>query len=152
MSEEKLIQEIIQRSHSNIWDIAKTEWALHKIYEAEEPKKCLCGHFPIIEVCILRNTINDQLAMVGNCCVKRFIGLPSGLIFAAVKRVKKDHTKSLNAAALQYAQNRGWIDPWEYGFLINTMRKLILSEKQLKTRIKINKKMLFNMKISNLQC
>lgn len=146
MSEYKLTIEIIQRSQSQIWDIAKLEWALSEIYEAEEPETCLCGHFPIIEICILKNRINLLSATVGNCCVKKFIGLPSDKIFQAVKRVRKDNGKSLNAEAIQHAFERGWINEWEYKFSLDTMRKRKLTGKQALTRTKVNEKMLFNMK------
>lgn len=149
MSEYKLTKEIIQRSQSDIWDVAKLEWGLSEIYEADEPETCLCGHFPIIEICILKNKLNHQLAVVGNCCVKKFIGLPSDKIFQAVKRVRKDNEKSLNTEAILHACEKGWINAWEYNFSIDTMRKRKLSEKQLLTRTKINEKMLFNMRRSS---
>lgn len=146
MSEYKLTEEILKRSQSQIWDIAKREWSLSQIYEAEEPETCLCGHFPIIEICILRNKLNAQFATVGNCCVKKFIGLPSDLIFQAVKRVRKDNQKSLNAEAIQHAYEKNWINEWEYTFSIDTRHKRNLSGKQLQIRIKVNEKMLANMK------
>lgn len=149
MSEYKLTEEILQRSQSKVWDMARLEWKLNEIYEAEAPETCLCGHFPIIEVCILQNTRNFQLATVGNCCVKKFIGLPSDLIFQAVKRIRKDTQKSLNAEAIQHAYDKGWINEWEYKFTIDTMRKRSLTTKQLQTRMKINEKMLANMKRGN---
>lgn len=149
MSEYKLTQEIIQRSQSKVWDIARLEWALNEIYEADEPETCLCGHFPIIDICILRNKVNGHLATVGNCCVKKFIGLPSDLIFQAVKRVRMDTQNSLNAEAIQHAYEKGWINEWEFKFSIDTMRKRNLSAKQLQSRMKVNEKMLFNMKRSN---
>ena len=107
MSGYKLTEEILKRSQAKVWDIAKLEWKLNEIYEAEEPETCLCGHFPIIEICILQNKLNTQFATVGNCCVKKFIGLPSDLIFQAVKRVRKDNQKSLNAEAIQHAYEKG---------------------------------------------
>jgi len=146
MSEYKLTQEIIQLSHSKVWDIAKLEWVLYEIYEADEPETCLCGHFPIIEICNLQNNVNGQFATVGNCCVKKFIGLPSDLIFQAVKRVRKDNQKSLNAEAIQHAYEKKWINEWEYNFSIDTLRKRNLTDKQMLTRMKINEKMLLNMK------
>jgi len=146
MSEYKLTEEILNRSQSKIWDIARMEWGLSQIYEAEAPETCLCGHFPIIEIGILRNKLNTQFATVGNCCVKKFIGLPSDLIFQAVKRVRKDNQKSLNAEAIQHAYENGWINEWEYNFSIDTVRKRKLSGKQLQTRIRVNEKMLANMK------
>ncbi len=149
MSQFKLTEEILKRSHSQTWDIAKLEWSLYHIYEAEEPEICLCSHFPILEICVLHNKLNGQFATVGNCYVKKFIGLPSDLIFQAVKRVRKDNQKSLNIEAITHAYKKGWINDWEYNFSIDTMRKRNLSGKQLQTRIKVNEKMLSNMKRSN---
>ncbi|MDR7121541.1 hypothetical protein [Rheinheimera soli] len=146
MSQYKLTEEILNRSQAQIWDIAQLEWSLYQIYEAEEPETCLCGHFPIIEICTLHNKLNGQFATVGNCCVKKFIGLPSDLIFQAVKRVRKDNQKSLNAEAIKHAHEKGWINDWEYNFSIDTMRKRVLTGKQLQTRMKVNEKMLANMK------
>lgn len=148
MSEYKLTNNIIQLSQSNDWNVAKLEWVLDEIYEADEPETCLCGHFPIIETCILKNKYNSNVTIVGNCCVKKFIGLPSDKIFQAVKRVRKDDGKSLNIEAIQHALDNGWINKWEYDFSIDTMRKRKLSVKQLTTRRNINSKMLLNMKRS----
>lgn len=103
VSEFKLIEEIIKLSSSNIWDTAKLEWKLDEIYEADEPRRCLCGHFPIIEICIIKNKANNNSAIVGNCCVKKFIGLPSDKIFQAIKRVRKDSERSLNVEAIEYS-------------------------------------------------
>jgi hypothetical protein len=149
MSEYKLTEEIIKKSQSKVWDMAKLEWSLYQIYESDEPEICLCGHFPIIEICTLRNKLNGQFATVGNCCVKKFIGLPSDLIFQAVKRVRKDNKKSLNAVAIQHAYDKEWINMWEYKFSIDTMHTRKLSPKQLQTRKKVNEKMLANMKRSS---
>ncbi len=146
MSEYKLTNEILNLSLAKIWDSAKLEWELYQIYEAETPHRCLCGHTPIFEVCILRNTRNLQKATVGNCCVKKFMGLPSDLIFQAVKRVRKDNTKSLNAEAIQHAFDKGWINQWEYDFSMNNLRKQKLTIKQMAKKIAINEKMLMNMK------
>lgn len=146
MSEYKLTKGIIELSKSNKWDIAKLEWDLNKIYQADEPETCLCGHHPIIEICILINKFNNNLATVGNCCVKKFIGLPSDKIFQAVKRIGKDEQKSLNAEAIQYGKNKKWLNNWEYDFYMDIMRKRKLSPKQLQKKIQINKKFITNMK------
>lgn len=146
MSEYNLTREILALSQSTSWDEAKREWALHSIYEADEFETCLCGHYPIKEVCVLQNKKNRSMATVGNCCVKKFIGLPSDLIFQAVKRVRKDESKSLNFEAITHAYTRGWINEWEYKFSIDTMSKRKLSDRQLETRMKVNEKMLNNMK------
>jgi hypothetical protein len=146
MSEYKLTKEIIDLSNGSTWDLAKLEWGLAEIYEADEPERCLCGHYPIKEVCVLTNRLNGKFVDVGNCCVKKFIGLPSDKIFQAVKRVRKDDEKPLNAEAINHAYHKNWINEWEFNFSINTMRKRKLSIKQLQTRKTINSKMLANMK------
>jgi len=145
MSTHQLTTEIIARSHTKLWDIAKTEWLLEEIYEADEPDTCLCGHFPIREICVLRNKINRNDAIVGNCCVKKFIGLPSDKIFQAVKRIRKDTEKSLNSEALQYALEHRWISEWEKDFYCDIMRKRNLSPKQAVKKNEINEKFLRNM-------
>jgi hypothetical protein len=146
MSEYKLTENIIALSNSDIWDVAKLEWRLKEVYEAGKPETCLCGHFPIIEVCVLENTHNHEHVNVGNSCVKKFIGLPSDKIFQSVKKVQKDNEKALNAEALRHAYEKGWINDWEFNFGIDTMRKRKLSENQLRKRIQINKKMMQNMR------
>ncbi|WP_322614035.1 hypothetical protein [Pseudomonas sp. BIC9C] len=146
MSEFNLTREILALSQSVAWDEAKREWTLHNIYEADEFETCLCGHYPIKEICVLQNKKNLNKATVGNCCVKKFIGLPSDLIFQAVKRVRKDEGKSLNFEAITHAYSKGWINEWEYKFSIDTMRKRNLSGNQLQKRMQVNAKMLNNMK------
>lgn len=138
----RLTAEIIQLSNSRTWDEAKIEWALDEIYETDEPETCLCGHFPIIEICILKNRINGNGATVGNCCVKKFIGLPSDKIFQAVKRIRKDGSKSLNAEALAHARGKGWINDWEHRFYLDIMRKRILTSAQARKKAEVNEKML----------
>ena len=72
--------------------------SLTGIHEADEPETCPCGHFPIMEICSIHNRVTYHTTGVGNVCVKRFLGLRSDLIFTAIKRIKNDLGKSLNAA------------------------------------------------------
>lgn len=55
MSHFELTQKIIELSVADTWDEAKLEWSLHDVFKEEEPDTCLCGKFPILENCILRN-------------------------------------------------------------------------------------------------
>lgn len=151
MSEYQLTQEIVALSTSSVWDKAKLEWALHEIYEAEEPDTCLCGKFPIIEICILRNKINGNFATVGNSCVKKFIGLPSDKIFQAVKRIRKDRMKSLNAEAITHALEKGWLNEWESEFYFDIMRQQNLTQKQSDKKFEINTKIVERMQRSSHQ-
>ena len=146
MSIYKLTKEILQRSQSEFWETAKSEWVLNEIYESEQLETCLCGHFPIIEICVLGNKINQNAVTVGNCCAKKFMGLPSGLIFQAVKRIRKDIKRSLNPAAIKHAHKYAWINDWEFNFSMDTCRKRVLTDRQMEARKKVNNKMLKNMK------
>lgn len=142
---QRLAIEIIELSDSPTWDLAKTEWQLSEIYFADDPETCLCGHFPILELCIINNSKNNNMATVGNCCVKKFLGLPSDKIFSAIKRVRKDIEKSVNSETLHHAFKKGWINDWEYGFYKKIGPKRSLTEKQNKKKIEVNERILKNM-------
>lgn len=146
MAEYQLTHEILARSTAIAWDAAKLEWTLYEVFESDEPGTCLCGHYPIIENCVLRNKTNGVFATVGNCCVKKFIGLPSDLIFQAVKRVRSDANKSLNGEAIAYARERGWINDWEQQFYFRIMRKRNLTAKQAAKKREINENFLRRMR------
>lgn len=138
----KLSREIIKLSQSKDWIQAKLEWSLDNVWESSEPQECLCGHFPIIEICEIKNKINGNVAEVGNSCVKKFIGLPSNNVFQAIKRVRKNISKSFNKEAVELAFHKNLINDWERAVYINIMRKRTLSEKQEKVKKEVNQKIL----------
>lgn len=138
----QLKEAILLKSQATDWEVAKKEWKLVRIYEADEPDTCLCGHTPIIEICVLANTITGKYAEVGNSCVKRFLGLRSDLIFTGIKRIKADLSKSLNVDSTVFFFEQGIINDWEYKFQNNTLSKRNLTGKQMETRLKINRKVL----------
>ena len=90
----------------------------------------------------LRNRVNGNDAMVGNVCVKRFLGLRSDLIFDGIKRVQEDPDKALNQAAIDFFWHRNVISPWERDFLESTGARRVLSGRQLQFRRDINAKVL----------
>ncbi|MDB6025498.1 MAG: hypothetical protein JWM68_1721 [Verrucomicrobiales bacterium] len=130
------------RSVAKTWDEAKLEWDLKHVYREDEPLTCLCGHSPIIEICVLSNRHNYKSAIVGNVCVMKFLGLESDLIFAGLRRVAKDSSKALNEATTIYANEQGWITDWEKNFSLDTKQKRKLSEKQGQKRVEINLRVL----------
>lgn len=138
----QLSKEILTMSRAKDWETARKEWALIDIIEAEEPETCLCGHYPIIEICEIHNRVTGITAEVGNVCVKRFLGVRSDLIFAAVKRIRKNIEKSLNADSIAFFKQKGLLNDWEYDFLQDTMRKRNLTFRQMETRTRINRKVL----------
>lgn len=138
MSQYKLSEGLIALSEASSWDEAKLEWDLEHVWREDEPDTCLCGHSPIIEICLLRNRYNRKTAIVGNCCVKKFGTLPSDLIFQAVKRIQENIERAINPETIDYAYRKNWINDWERNFYMDTWRKRSLTGPQNRTRIKIN--------------
>jgi hypothetical protein len=143
-----LKEKILALSESKRIGSAVAEWTLDNIVIAKEPQICLCGHFPIIEICILRNLKNANIAEVGNCCVKRFMNIPSDKIFDGIKRIKKDILRSVNREILDHAHKKGVIDDWQFTFYLDIIRKRKLSDRQQAKKIEINKQILGGMRLS----
>jgi hypothetical protein len=138
----QLRDRILALSEASDWEVARKEWSLVAVHEADESQTCLCGHYPIIEICRISNRITKKNTEVGNRCVRRFLGIRSDLIFAAIRKIQRDITKSLNADAITFFRQRELLTAWEYEFLQDTMRKRHLSEAQLSSRQGINEKVL----------
>ena len=113
------------------------------MYFTETPGTCLCGHSPIIEHCVIVNRLNGNSVIVGNVCVTKFLGLPSDRLFSALKRVAADNGRALNAAMIEHARSKGWINDWEREFYLDTMRKRRMSDKQRAKREQINRQVLY---------
>jgi hypothetical protein len=60
---------------------ARDEWILTNIRCADVSETCLCGHFPINNICVLTNRRNAVTVEVGDECVKRFKGINLDLVF-----------------------------------------------------------------------
>lgn len=141
-NQETLRREILQRSVSETWDSALAEWDLHRIEftSLREPEVCLCGHFPIVELCYLLNRHNGVEVLVGNVCVQRFLGIPSETLFRGAKRIMLDPSKAASQGVIEYARRQGWITDWERDFCESVIRKRKLSSAQLGKRIEINRR------------
>jgi len=114
------------------------EWELKDVWRQSAAQTCICGQYPIKEICLLRNQRNGKMVEVGNVCVEQFLRLQSGKIFEALHRVAKDNGKALSKEAIEHAHAKGWISDWERGFYLDTIRKRKLSPKQLAKRRQIN--------------
>lgn len=139
----KLTEEILKLSDSTYWDSAKLEWNFEYAYNSEELQTCLCGHYPIKNICVLKNKNNYRTTEVGNCCVNKFLGIKDGnRIFASIKRVKEDLTKSMSSEVLEYLNSKKVLSDYDYKFYSSTIRKQNLSEKQLEIKKRINQKLI----------
>jgi hypothetical protein len=139
----KLTERIVELSVAKTWPEAKEEWQLATVYftETGQYSICLCGH-SIRECCLLVNRHSGREALVGNCCVKKFLDLYTEAVFTGLKRIAEDPTKALNPATIKFARSRGWLTAWECKFLIDTARKQQLSPRQREIRTEINHKVL----------
>ena len=144
MSQFQLSERLIELSEASTWDEAKLEWGLEHIWRENKPDTCLCGHSPILEICLIRNIKNNNSAILGNSCVKKFGTLPSDLIFDAVRRIQEKIESAINPETINHAHIKGWMDDWERTFYMDTWRKRNPTGRQRNTRIKINQKVLLN--------
>ena len=136
MSKFELIKKILELSYSSVWDEAVNEWHFESI--SIEPKStCLCSHYPIKELCHIKNDKNGNTTIVGNCCIKKFKGdTTKTKMFNALKR------NQLNKALIEYAFEKKIINQWEKDFCIKLWRKRYLSQKQGMIFSKIKEKIL----------
>ncbi|MBW2672374.1 MAG: hypothetical protein JRD89_03010 [Deltaproteobacteria bacterium] len=139
---EILAAEIIARSNSDSWELARREWVLSEVYlvDPKAPKTCLCTHHPIVEICVIDNRHNGASTEVGNVCVSQFLMLPSHKIFDALRRVRTNEVRALNVEAIEHGHGRGWFNDWERRFYLRTWRLRALSRKQLAKRVQLNRK------------
>lgn len=139
----KLTGEIIDLSEGTTWDFAKLEWKFEFAYYAEDLQTCLCGHYPIKNICVIKNKYNSHQTEVGNCCINKFLGIDDGnKIFASIKKLKEDDSKSMSAEVIDYIYNKKGITDFEYNFYRDIHRKRNLSFKQLEIKKRINDKFL----------
>ncbi len=134
---ENLRAHILSLSQAATFDAAKREWRLTGFSLHEEFDSCPCGK-AIKELCHIDNTVTGQSTYVGNVCIKRFIGIDTGNTFSGLKRIVKDEYANANEDLIRHAYKFGYIYEKEYGFLMQTTRKRLLSEKQLTWKQKIN--------------
>ena len=132
-----LIKEILELSENKIWNEAKKEWRLKDINKSKEPSTCLCGHYPILELCLMQNNKNNKETIVGNCCVNKFLDeSKQNKMFTAIAKGK------VNKSLILLSYEKGIINDSERDFLLNVWRKRILSEKQQSWFNKLNIKII----------
>jgi len=139
----KLTEEILKLSNSKFWESAKHEWSFEYAYYSDELQTCLCGHYPIKNICVIKNVKNNNATEVGNCCINKFLGIDDGnKIFVSIKRLKEDLSKSMSAEVLDYLNSKKILSMFEYDFYTDIIRKRNLTQKQLEIKKRINKKLI----------
>ena len=139
-----LRQELLLLSASNDWGHAKCEWQLAGCFWSDVEGRCLCRH-RIKERCILENMHTKKQTILGNCCVRQFLGHLAGntdAVFASIKRVHDNDTKSLHVDMVDHAESHGAIAPWAADLYKKLLRKRVLSTKQAQFRQRMNTRIL----------
>ena len=140
---QKLVDGVVELSNSHRWVLAKLEWGFENAYYSLVNQRCLCGHYPIRQICVIRNLSNKHITEVGNCCVNKFLGITeANKTFSSIGRLNKDLSKSMSKEALYYLRDKGVVSSYEFGFYRDTFRKRKLTEKQNALRHRINQKLL----------
>lgn len=145
---ERLQQHILSLSVSDNFEVARKEWSLHSIEISEEMDNCPCGQ-DIKEHCYIENKRNGNTTYVGNICINRFLEISTGTLFEGLKRIKKDIHANPNEALINYANSKGYLYDKEYDFLISTMKKRKLTDKQIAWKEKINNRILKEVVVKN---
>lgn len=137
----KFVAAILKLSNSKEWLEAKPEWELHAVYDDPSERSCECGHQPINQICVIKNRENDNETEVGNVCVHNFMQLASRRIFAVIKRVRSQITKSLNPASLELFVRRGAISSAEMADYLEYWRKRTnMTDEQRAQKLEINQR------------
>lgn len=137
---ERLKAHILPLSLSHDFDVARREWGLVAVEISDEWDQCPCGQ-DIKEHCYIRNRMTGRETYVGNVWINRFIQIDTGNLFDGLKRIAKDPTANANNDLIEHAMRMGYLyGEKEYTFLKQTVRKRILSEKQLAWKVKINRR------------
>ncbi|SSW65855.1 hypothetical protein AGI3411_02286 [Achromobacter agilis] len=91
-------------------------------------------------ICYITNRITGHSTYVGNVCINRFIGIDTGNLFDGLKRIANDPYANANLDVIEHGRKMGYIYDSENKFLVSTRLKRKLSDKQLKWKRKINRR------------
>lgn len=116
----KLPAAIIDLSESTDWSIVVKEWQLDYIEHleaGEESETCLCGHYPIRELCHIINTRTNENAIIGNHCITKFdkddpahaVFGDAPKVFRSFKTILNEPTASASKATLDYAAKKKFL-------------------------------------------
>ncbi len=136
-------------SESKIWPRNVAEWKLHDVYNlrpGEDTEYCLCSHW-IRQVCVVKNGQNGHEAKIGNCCIRFFEKHSASFegmhtVQDGLRRIQEDKSRAANVGLVEQAFRSGVLNTWERDFCIDTAKKRSLTDAQVATKEKINKKLI----------
>lgn len=138
-NETRLVEELLGKSASNDWEVAKKQWEIAAISIGEST--CACGKTPIKFICLMRNVVTGQSAVLGSTCVEKYLGIKCTHVFKDMIVVPEG--RFVRVGTLEFANRLGYVNDWEkdcYLSLMEWSKKRDLSEKQCTVRDKVNVK------------
>ncbi|NGX33632.1 MAG: hypothetical protein K1060chlam4_01703, partial [Candidatus Anoxychlamydiales bacterium] len=154
----KLPAEIISLSRSRDWAIAVNEWQLDYIEHlgaGEESDTCLCGHYPIRELCHIINTRTHEKATIGNHCIERFnkddpahaVFGDAPKVFRSINQILNDPKATASKALLDYASKKEVLTKNQVRSYEEDKGKRNLRVSELKYRAEINNLLIFGIAV-----
>ncbi|WP_428492145.1 hypothetical protein [Rhodopila sp.] len=125
---ETLQTRITARSITHNWAVVVGEWDFRFSASSAGPQtgqrsgQCLCRH-EIQEHVHIQNCLNGWISVVGNCCIKKFMGFNAEPIIGGFKKIRKDPTKSMPSVVCDFAVVHGWLDDQQIDFIKATTKK-----------------------------
>lgn len=115
----KLIKHILSLSEAEVIEEAVKEWRTTGI--ELDRTDCPCGQRDIVQKCYIQNDRTGSETFIGNCCVKRFLGVDQEFAFKWLRRKETNKKPPIpDEQLIEYCWDKGIITHWEAGFLCDT--------------------------------
>jgi hypothetical protein len=126
------------KSEAQLWEHTKEEWYwkdVKYITETVSKYNCVCSKKNIHEVCFIKNKITEKEAIVGNCCVKKFLGIKNpDIFFKTIKNITTNLNGKMSKKFLEFKNVYEIYNQNELDFLndIASKNKLTLRQQMYK--------------------
>ena len=135
-----LFQELGKMSINTEKNKIKNEWYLDRVeYTEQDNYDCLCGKQHIKKLCYLNNKNNNNTAIVGSDCVKKFLdNSEPDRIFDVLYRLKNDLNSSIPDSILDTELMTQLFSEKQINFLSDICKKRKLNDKQITYKQTLN--------------
>lgn len=144
MTKEQMIEKLVELSVADDWEDGKKEWELYNVCQVQKPNRevCLCGHGFILNICVVRNYLNNETVRLGYTCCDKLFPTDAKKIFIRIDEIKRHIDRSANEYLVKLLCRRRVINDGEKCFYLRIRNKVKLTPDELDTKVKINEKIL----------
>lgn len=131
--EQRLSEELLSKSYSTDYEIAKLEWELACVCESDYT--CACGKTPIKRLCFLYNNTTNKYCIVGSSCVKKYLYIDTKHYFQSIEALKTG--KLIDKKYLPFVLSKVYLTEWEHKFYHNMydFKRISIKQKEIINRI-----------------